>query len=119
MPQLVVGWFQRSVFTLDAVCGPAVPGTLLSTKSSYEAPWFAPKPLKKTAFGICGDRPRVSMSFTPKGADVGRFVVETIDEKKSKVLMDKSILSPEVKFDRLDIMEKKGKLESVKLPWAA
>lgn len=104
---------------MDAVCGPAMPGTTMNKESNFEAPWFAPGSLKQTAFGICGDRQRVSMSYTPKGGELGRITIETLDEKKPKTLLDKNALSAVIKFDRLDIMEKKGKLESVKLPWAA
>lgn len=118
--QLAIGWFyQRTAFSMDAICGPAMPGTTLNKAIKYEAPWFAPGPLKETAFAFCGDRERVSISFTPKGSDLGRLSVETIDEKKPKTLLEKNALSAVVKFDRLDIMEKKGKLESVKLPWAS
>lgn len=102
---------------MDAICGPVMPGTTLNSESRYEAPWFAPGKLKPTAFGLCGDRERVSMSWTSKGGDLGRLAVDTLDEAKPKSLLDRTALSAVVKFDRLDIMEKKGKLESVKLPW--
>lgn len=102
---------------MDAICGPAMPGTTLSKESAYEAPWFAPGPLKSSAFDLCGTRERVSMSWTPKG-ELGKLTVETLDDKKPRTLLDRNaLLSATVKFDRLDIVEKKGKVESIQLPW--
>jgi len=102
---------------MDAICSPVMPGTTLNKECRYEAPWFAPGPLKQTAFALCGDIERVSMSWTFKGGDLGRLTVETLGDNKSKTLLDRNALSAVVKFDRLDIVEKKGKVESVKLPW--
>ena len=113
-----MAWFyQRTDFSMDAICGPVLPGTTLNKDARYEAPWFAPRPLKQSAFALCGDMERVSMSWTSKGGEVGRLIVETLDENKPKILLDRNALSAVVKFDRLDIVEKKGKVESVKLPW--
>jgi len=102
---------------MDSICGPVMPGTTLNENIKYEAPWFAPSALKPTAFSLCGDIQRVSMSWTSKGGDIGRLTVDTLDEKKPKSLLDRNALSAVVKFDRLDIIEKKGKVESIKLPW--
>eukprot|EP00544_Gedaniella_sp_CCMP2646_P006233 CAMPEP_0202503016 /NCGR_PEP_ID=MMETSP1361-20130828/40653_1 /ASSEMBLY_ACC=CAM_ASM_000849 /TAXON_ID=210615 /ORGANISM="Staurosira complex sp., Strain CCMP2646" /LENGTH=425 /DNA_ID=CAMNT_0049136151 /DNA_START=9 /DNA_END=1286 /DNA_ORIENTATION=- len=114
---LAVAWFyQVTAFSLDAICGPAMPGTTLSKESTYEAPWFAPSPLKSSAFDLCGARERVSMSWTPKG-ELGRLTIETLDGKKPRILLDRNALSAFVKFDRLDIVERKGKVESIQLPW--
>jgi hypothetical protein len=114
---LAVAWFyQVTAFSLDAICGPAMPGTTLSKESTYEAPWFAPSPLKSSAFYLCGARERVSMSWTPKG-ELGRLTIETLDGKKPRILLDRIALSAFVKFDRLDIVERKGKVESIQLPW--
>jgi hypothetical protein len=93
-----------------------MPGTTLRKESTYEAPWFAPGPFKSSAFGLCGARERVSMSWTPKG-ELGRLTVDTLDETKPRTLFDRNALSAVVKFDRLDIIERKGKVESIKLPW--
>ena len=102
---------------MDSICGPALPGTTLNKESRFEAPWFAPGPLKSAAFAMCGDRTRVSMSWTGKGGEVGRLSVETLDDKKPQSLLDRNAQSVVVKFDRLDIVEKRGKVEAIKLPW--
>lgn len=103
---------------MDAICSPVCPGTTLNKDARYEAPWFAPGPFKQSAFALCGDMERVSMSWTSKGGEVGRLLVETLAENKPKTrLLDRNALSAVVKFDRIDIVEKKGKVESVKLPW--
>lgn len=116
--QLTVAWFyQRTGFSMDSICGPVFPGTRLNSESRFEAPWFAPGALKETAFAMCGDRPRVSMSWTEKGGGIGRLSVDTLDENKPRSLLERNALSVVVKFDRLDIMEKKGKVEAIKLPW--
>lgn len=93
-----------------------MPGTTLSKESAYEAPWFAPDSLKSSAFGLCGARERVSMSWTPKG-ELGRLTIETLGGKKPRTLLDRNALSAVVKYDRLDIVERKGKVESIQLPW--
>jgi hypothetical protein len=56
------------------------------------------------------------MSWTPKG-ELGRLTIENLDGKKPRILLDRIALSAFVKFDRLDIVERKGKVESIQLPW--
>lgn len=103
---------------MDSICGPVKIGTKLGKGDRvYEAPWWAPTALKEQYFGICGDRKRVKLSWTMGAGEVGRLSVTTLDEKNPTTLLDRKALSAIVKDDRLDIIERKGKVESVKLPW--
>jgi hypothetical protein len=113
-------WFyQLTAFSMDAICGPAMPGTKLTLNKfgRYEAPWWAPTASKPKAFALCGDRKRVSLSWATGSGELGRLSVEMLDVKNPSVLLDRKAQTAIVKYDRLDIIERKGKVESVKLPW--
>ena len=69
---------------MDAICGPAMPGTKLYKESMYEAPWWAPGALKPKGFAVCGDRKRVALSWSGVANEVGRVVAVTLDEGEVK-----------------------------------
>jgi hypothetical protein len=117
---LAFAWFyQLTAFSMDAICGPAMPGTKLTLNKDrkYEAPWWAPAAAKPRAFALCGDRQRTSLSWYAGSGELGRLIVETLNVKYPYTLLDRKAQAAIVKYDRLDIIEKKGKVESVKLPW--
>jgi hypothetical protein len=117
---LAFAWFyQLTAFSMDAICGPVMPGTKLTLNKDriYEAPWWAPAVTKPRAFALCGGRQRTSLSWNAGSGELGRLVVETRDVKYPYTLLDRKAQTVIIKYDRLDIIEKKGKVESVKLPW--
>lgn len=117
---LAFAWFYLlTAFSMDAICGPVMPGTKLTLNKGriYEAPWWAPAAAKPRAFALCGDRQRTSLSWAAGSGELGRLLVEKLDVKYPYTLLDRKVQTVIVKYDRLDIIEKKGKVESVKLPW--
>jgi len=101
---------QLGLTSLDALCSPAMPGTVLSKDCTMDAPWFAPG--SEEAFSaLCGNRPRTSLQWAS-----GRLVVT--DEVALKVLLQRQSTSAIVRGASIDFVDKKGKIESSRAPWS-
>jgi small-conductance mechanosensitive channel len=106
--------YQLGLLSMNAMCAPVMPGSTLADDASalFGAPWWVPANFKEQAFGaICGDRPRASLKFSS-----GRLVVA--DEATAKMLLDKRSEIVAVQGNVINFFDRKGKIDSLRSPWA-
>lgn len=103
--------YQMHMVSMNSICSPVVPGKHLDKEMIFEAPWWAPASAKGKAFDIvCGSRLQTSMHWQS-----GRLTIYT---KEGKVLLDRKAPLAIVYGDIIDFVDKKGKVETLKTPWA-
>lgn len=104
---------------MHAVCAPAMPGTALLNDDtiSLEAPWWAPAPLKSSAFAVCGARTRTRVDWLGESGKL-TVVDVTKDDGKVHVVLDKRALSAATVFpEHIILTDKRGKSDNVTSPW--
>ena len=103
--------YQMHMVSMNSICSPVVPGKHLDKEMIFEAPWWAPASAKGKAFDtVCGSRLQTSMHWQS-----GRLTIYT---KEGKVLLDRKAPLAIVYGDIIDFVDKKGKVETLKTPWA-
>lgn len=98
--------------SMDAVCSPARPGTVLfessgpnATTTIMEAPWWAPDPYKATAFRLfCGSRARSRLDWSKGKLAYFRSI------EQEKDTWQRRAFSVQVEEDRIVLLNKKGKV---------
>lgn len=104
--------FPLGLLSMDAICAPLMPGTVLGTHdASSEAPWWAHDTMKADAFAICGDRPRTSLKWHG-----GRLVIT--DAGTSKILFDKRSTTASIHGSVVNLYAKNSKIETLRPPWS-
>ena len=107
-------WTTFRVPILNNLCAPAYPGTTLYSVEHkvFEAPWFASDQYKKTAFGICGSRPRVRIE-----SNNGKLTWIRPDEQATSVLVAKQFHHATVGNNHLAVVDKRGQMHLTNAPW--
>jgi len=102
---------QMELWSMDAVCSPAMPGTKLNSKDvTLSAPWWAPGDFKADVFGyVCSNRQRLTLYWTS-----GLLLIK---DTNSKIVVEKRANSGLVKANYIHSMNRKGKIESIRAPW--
>jgi small-conductance mechanosensitive channel len=104
---------QLGFLSLNAMCAPVMPGTVVHEASSFDAPWWVPQSHKETVFGvICGTRPRTQLTWTHKG----RLVVTDMEHKEK--LLEKKADHVVVQATSVNFYAKNGKIEQSQAPWS-
>ena len=109
---------QSSPVALDAICAPVMPGSVLvagKSLSVYDAPWWAPQPLKKGAYSICGSkraRSRLEVNYD-------KFTVYwLLGDTAEYVWNRRADGTLTVKADKLHLTKKHGNKEEFIAPWS-
>lgn len=96
-----------------------MPGSLLKNNvggSSYEAPWWAPPPLKEQAFTkFCGQEKQAPTRIDWILDSTGHKVVLT---HKGKVVINKRATSVEIRANGVRLWNKKGQGEDLESLWS-
>ena len=104
--------YPLGLLSMDAMCAPAVPGTMLGgVDAAFEAPWWANDSFKADAFAICGERPRTALRWIG-----GRLIVTDIGT--SKVLLDNRATTAAVHASIVNLYAKNSKIETLRSPWS-
>jgi hypothetical protein len=103
----------------NAVCAPVRPGRKLTpdADSVFEAPWWAPSPVKEVAFAaVCGSRTRTRLTWNGD-----RLSVHTLtgNGEASTLWQGRASGGVRVSSDRISLQSKKGSIERVRAPWSA
>jgi len=97
--------------SMNSLCSPVKPGTILTKGVIYQAPWWAPDNHKKVAFSFCGDTPRTSLTWNG-----GRLFV--FGEDTSTLLLKKRANMINVYSDSFMVFNRWGNIQSLKTPWS-
>jgi len=111
--------------TKATLCAPALPGTTITTSAyrfvaKYDAPWWAPAPIKKNAFKIfCSDMKQTQVQYFSKS---GKFVLKNLRKKimsrknvKLVMLNPSSITFIYKRTNRKEVIDAPWVLKSLKL----
>mmetsp|Transcript_24247 Transcript_24247/g.46153 ORF Transcript_24247/g.46153 Transcript_24247/m.46153 type:complete len:858 (+) Transcript_24247:92-2665(+) len=107
-------WTNLRAPLLNHLCAPAYPGTMLYSVEPkiFEAPWFAYDQYKKTAFGICGSRPRIRIE-----SHGGKLTWIRPDEQASSEVLAKQFHHATVEKKHVAIVDGRGQVHLAKAPW--
>lgn len=107
--------FNLDMTSVDAFCGPAMPGTVLIDDIHLEAPWWAPTALKPSTFGlICGERTRSRIEW-----DASKLTMRRLDGKDPAVLWEKKLEDATIFPKHIEFRDKRGKVDKFKFPWSS
>jgi hypothetical protein len=104
------------VFSLDAVCAPVMPGTIIKdTEATMDAPWIAPLVIKESAFAaICGSRPRTRLSWVN-----GKLSAYSLIGSDARMLWSKRASAATVSTSKISLQGKNGEdVGMVEAPWS-
>ena len=102
-------------WSTDAVCAPAMPGTVLSGGDfATAAPWWAPEDMKVPFFSLfCDGRPRVHLKLAS-----GKLLLHEEQDSKVKTLQKADATRVKINGDSIIVENKKGARTYVDAPWA-
>jgi hypothetical protein len=104
---LAIAGYKLDIFTKNGVCAPIMPGRVLNNNSkgaSFEAPWWAPSPIKEKAFSqFCGTAQPTKLVWINESSEN-----KVILTKNGKTSLNKKTTSLEVFADRLRLWNRKG-----------
>lgn len=111
---MIVG-YKLDIFTKNGVCAPIMPGRLLNNNSkdaSFEAPWWAPSPIKEKVFSqFCGTAKPTKLLWINGGSSENKVILT----KNGKPSLNKKTTSLEVFADRLRLWNRKGQAAEYEL----
>ena len=127
-----LGINHEDLFTKSGLCGPVIPGTILDDNAYgiFEAPWWAPAPLKEKAFtSICTDDETESKKATKnaKNPNIPSTLEWTRDGKNNKlivsqkgaIVLKRSIAKSQIKSNKILFWKRNGYVEEVSFNWAS
>lgn len=112
-----LGNLSSDAFTKSGICAPVIPGTAFDDNAYgvFQAPWWAPAPVKESAFA----------SLCTTDGDVSSSIEWSRDGKNNKlsvsvngsVVLKRSIAKAEVKSNKIMFSKRNGSIEEVPFNW--
>lgn len=106
----------QDAFTKEGLCAPVISGTTFDDNAYgvFEAPWWAPKPLKEQAFeSFCADGNVPSSIEWTREAKNNKLVVSV----NGGVVLKRSIAKTQVASDKILLTKRNGSVDKVSLNW--
>lgn len=109
----------QDTFTKNGLCAPVISGTTFDDNAYgvFEAPWWAPKPLKEKAFSsFCTDTDNDPSSIEwIREAKNNKLIVSV----NGGVVLKKSIAKTQVASDKILLTKRNGAVDEVSINWVS
>jgi len=113
----IISAVTQSFYIRSAICSPSIPGTTITSSTPhtiFEAPWWAPRPLKHKAFSLfcsSAQQPQTKLEFKS-----GNLILWDVQNNK-RLIYKKNIKLAIVHAQSLNLTNKREHKEVVDAPW--